>query len=128
MKNKDTTTCYHKVVMVGTRSEKLFLRFLFPVFYNKNHLHLKCQFRFDLSPSYINLLKNGSTPPPPPTHHPVGGQVQTIKSPQKRKNTILSFLPSPPLNLQTVQAPFFRQFLPIYWFFVNPSPQKWIFQ
>ena len=32
------------------------------------------------------------------------------------------FLPSPPLNLQSVQVPLFRQFLAIYWFFVNPPP------
>ena len=45
-----------------------------------------------------------STPPPPP-------------SPQKHPP---SFLSSPPLNLQTVQAPFFKE-SPIYiGFFVNP--------
>ena len=36
------------------------------------------------------------------------------------KTPTLSFLPSPLLNLQIVQAPFFKQSLPIYLFFVNP--------
>ena len=41
------------------------------------------------------------------------------------KNTTYSFLLSPHLNLQTVQAsPFFRQSSPLYWFFVNPTPLK----
>ena len=30
-----------------------------------------------------------------------------------------SFLPSPPLNLQNVQAPPFLAITPIYWFFVK---------
>ena len=50
------------------------LRFVFTIFYTgnfqvppeKNHPHLKCQFppksQFDLSPSYVNILKNGSAP------------------------------------------------------------------
>ena len=32
------------------------------------------------------------------------------------------FFAKPPLNLQTVQAPLFRQFPSIYCFFVNPLP------
>ena len=35
------------------------------------------------------------------------------------KNTIPSFLPSLPLNLQAFQAPLYRQFPPLYQFFVN---------
>ena len=50
------------------------MRFVFTIFYTgnfqvppeKNHPHLKCQFppksQFDLSPSYVNILKNGSAP------------------------------------------------------------------
>ena len=30
------------------------------------------------------------------------------------------FLAKPTLNVQTVQAPIFRQFPPVRWFFVNP--------
>ena len=33
------------------------------------------------------------------------------------------FFAKPPLKLQTVQAPLFRQTL-LYWFLVNPSPLK----
>ena len=33
-----------------------------------------------------------------------------------------SFFPNPPLNLPTVQAPLFRQFPLLYWFFVTPPP------
>ena len=42
--------------------------------------------------------------------------------PSPLKNTNPSILPSPPSNLQTVQAPFFRQSLPLYWFFMNSPP------
>ena len=38
------------------------------------------------------------------------------------KNHPSSFLPSPPLNLQTVKAAPFLGNPPLYWFFVNPSP------
>ena len=34
----------------------------------------------------------------------------------------LLFLTKPPLNLQTVQAPLFRQFPPLYWFLWPPRP------
>ena len=40
----------------------------------------------------------------------------------------LFFAKPPPLNLQSVQAPSFRQFPPIYWFFLNPLPTNRIFQ
>ena len=46
--------------------------------------------------------------------------------PHLLKNTTPSFLPSPPLNLQTVQTPFFWQFPPIYWFFEHPPFKNWI--
>ena len=36
-----------------------------------------------------------------------------------------SFLPSPPLNLQTVQAPFWA-IPPLYWFFENPKNKFFI--
>ena len=57
------------------------LRYVFTIFYTgsfqappkKNHHHLKCQFPpkipIDLSPSYMNFLKDDSAPPP---HHPGG--------------------------------------------------------
>ena len=49
--------------------------------------------------------------------------------PSLLKNTPTSFLPSLPLNLQTVQAPLFR-LSHIFWFFVTlpPMPKNWIFQ
>ena len=43
------------------------------------------------------------------------------------KNTTPSFLPSPPLNLQTVQALFFRQ-SPLYIGFSWTPLKDWIFQ
>ena len=46
--------------------------------------------------------------------------------PHLLKNTTPSFLPSPPLNLQIVQTPFFWQFPPIYWFFEHPPFKNWI--
>ena len=50
-------------------------------------------------------------------------------TPSLLKNTPTSFLPSLPLNLQTVQAPLFR-LSHIFWFFVTlpPMPKNWIFQ
>ena len=43
-----------------------FIQGVFKSHLKKNHHHLKCQFppksQFDLSPSYKNVLKNGSTP------------------------------------------------------------------
>ena len=36
------------------------------------------------------------------------------------KNTPSIFVARLPLNWQTVQAPLFRQSLPLYWFFMNP--------
>ena len=47
------------------------------------------------------------------------------------KNTTLSFLPSPFLNQQTVQAPLFRQPSTLYIGFLwppPPQPKSWIFQ
>ena len=40
------------------------------------------------------------------------------------KYIALFFVQPPPLNLQTVQAPLFRQFLPIYCFFLWPPFQS----
>ena len=42
-------------------------------------------------------------------------------NPPPLKNTTPSFLPSPPVNQQTVQAPLFRQF-PLYIGFLRPPP------
>ena len=46
------------------------------------------------------------------------------------KNTTFLFLakPPPPIKSTTIQAPLPRKSLPLYWFFVNPRPQSWIFQ
>ena len=46
--------------------------------------------------------------------------IKTLPS----KNTILPplFFPNPLLNLHIVQAPFFGQILPIYWFLRPPAP------
>ena len=76
MENKDTNTDYQKVVTVGDQNSEtveitigiICLRFVFTIFYTgsfqvppeKNYPYPKSQ--FDLSSSYINLLKNGSTP------------------------------------------------------------------
>ena len=44
------------------------------------------------------------------------------------KTPLPSFLPSPPLNLQTVQAPLFK-YCPLYiGFSWTPPPKSWIFQ
>ena len=36
--------------------------------------------------------------------------------------------PSPPIKSATIQASLPRKSLPLYWFFLNPRPQSWIFQ
>ena len=96
MENKDTNTDYQKLVSLGDQKWEiiklqleLLLLFLLEIcilyFFIqavfKSHLKKITPTQsansspkpwFDLSPSYINVLKNGSTPPPPP-HHPGGG-------------------------------------------------------
>ena len=60
-----------------------------------------------LQPHIVHLGIN-----PPQKHHPL-------------------FFAKPPLNLQTVQAPYSRQFPPLYSFLANlfPTfPKNWIFQ
>ena len=46
------------------------------------------------------------------------------------KNTTSLFLakPPPPIKSATIQALLPRKSPPLYWFFVNPRPQSWIFQ
>ena len=39
----------------------------------------------------------------------------------------LPLFAKPPLDLRTVQAPLFRQFSSIYWFFVTPPPPDQVF-
>ena len=43
------------------------------------------------------------------------------------RNATPRFLPSPapPINLQTVQASFFKEILAFYWFFVNPFEKSY---
>ena len=45
------------------------------------------------------------------------------------RNATPLFLPSPPpappINLQTVQASFFKEILAFYWFFVNPFEKSY---
>ena len=86
MENKDTNMDYQQIVMVGNEKwgiveitigiiffclrswDSYSLFFIYGVF--KSHLkkitesaNSHPKFRFDLSPSYINVLKNGSAPP-----------------------------------------------------------------
>ena len=45
------------------------------------------------------------------------------------KTPLPSFLPSPhPFNQETIQVPLFREFPPLYWFFMNLPSKSWIFQ
>ena len=120
MENKDTNTDYQKVVRVGDKKWEIVettfgitffvwdsysLYFIKKVF--KSHMkkitptekansHSKLQ--FDISPSYIHVLQNGSAP----SHDPAGGmQVMALEyQPFPLKNTTPSFSPSPLLNLQ----------------------------
>ena len=100
MGNRDTKTDYQEVVSVGDQkweTAEITIRIIFFVWDSyslflyiqrifKSHLkkitytqrancHPKSQ--YDLSPCYINLLKNGSIPP---LHHPGGEGMQTMKS------------------------------------------------
>ena len=45
-----------------------------------------------------------------------------VSTPPQKRHPLFSPKPSPPVTLQTVQAPLFRQFLPICCFFMNPPP------
>ena len=48
-------------------------------------------------------------------------RIGVSNSPQKHHPLFLAKPPPPPpLNLQTAQAPLFRQFPPLYWSYVNP--------
>ena len=97
MENNNTNIDYHKFVRVGDQKWEIVeitiriicfcLRFVFTIFYTwsfqvpleKDHPTLNAnshpKLQFDLSPSYISILKNGSDPP----HHP-GVVVQTMGS------------------------------------------------
>ena len=89
MENKDVNIDYQKVVGLGDQKWEIveitigiiclfeirtiiFYIASFQVPSGNNHPQLKCQFRpdlnsqFDLSPSFINLMKNGSTSPSSP--------------------------------------------------------------
>ena len=46
------------------------------------------------------------------------------KTPPQKQSPLFFARPTPPLNLQTVQRPYFRQFPTIYWFFTYPPPLK----